>query len=653
VFQFMAGAIPVLILLFVAVVVTMSSIRRVGPTEIGLVTKRWSLRKLTNDSPMAFNGEAGYQADLLMPGLRWKLWPLYAVETRPMVQVPAGEIGVVISQVGDPLPIGAKSGVYKPEFGNFSNVRSFVAGGGQKGVQRPVLSPGTLIAIHPIAFLVITRQGVYGIPVSPDLKEKGDKHGRLRPEAFGLAETQLNVIRIQPYTLEDGLIRDVIGVVTTFEGTPTTSGEMASRIGGFDDVATMEQGGADESKLIEAILTSKNAGHNSYQDFQLFLDLGGKIGLQHDPLVYGAYNLNPFLVAVEIKPMLVVQQGQVAVVKAFIGLPTEDKSGSDFKFGSLVRAGHRGIWQEPLRTGTYALNPRIYDALIVPTYILTLNWATATSKAHDLDTALSQIHGKSKEGFDFSIDLQVQIHVPDTRAPRVISMVGTMANLVNEVLQPAVGNHFRNTLQSMLAVEFIESRQKVQGDASAYITLHLQRYEVEVKGVYIQDVVLPAALVEVLNKREIAAQQVKTYDQEKKAQDMRVETEKSRGFADAQHDLAASAVDVDVKRNNAMARKAEADGEATYLQQVGTAKGAEVRAIGLAKAEGFEAQRKAIGELQTMVVNVATVLADKGARFMPEILVTGGGGGGLDGLLAQLMGRLKSGGPVVPVKPEK
>ena len=80
------------------------------------------------------------------------------------------------------------------------------------------------------------------------------------------------------------------------------------------------------------------------------------------------------------------------------------------------------------------------------------------SQAHNLDAHLSPIEGKSREGFVFRIDLQVQIHVPDTRAPKVISMVGTMQNLVNEVLQSAVGNHFRNTLQGLEAVRFIETR---------------------------------------------------------------------------------------------------------------------------------------------------------------------------------------------------
>ena len=80
---------------------------------------------------------------------------------------------------------------------------------------------------------------------------------------------------------------------------------------------------------------------------------------------------------VDLVPMLVVNQGEVAVIKAFVGLPTLDTSGAEFKFGSIVRPGHRGIWQEPLRTGKYPINPRIYDAEIVPTSILTLNWADA------------------------------------------------------------------------------------------------------------------------------------------------------------------------------------------------------------------------------------------------------------------------------------
>ena len=76
-----------------------------------------------------------------------------------------------------------------------------------------------------------------------------------------------------------------------------------------------------DADLIEVLLGSKNDLHNNYQDYQKFLDAGGKIGLQHDPLLYGAYLLNPFLVRVDLVPMLVVNQGEVAVIKGFVGLP--------------------------------------------------------------------------------------------------------------------------------------------------------------------------------------------------------------------------------------------------------------------------------------------------------------------------------------------
>src|SRR5208337_1383631 len=580
----------VLLSLFILIVLTAKSVYSIGPTQVGLVRKRFGA-KLPGDNPIAFKGEAGYQAELLMPGLRFKFCVIYAVAKHPWVQVPAGQIGVVIAQVGAPTPIGAKSGVYKNEFGNFTDVSNFVANGGQKGVQRPVLSPGMLAPIHPVAFLIITKPQVFGVPITDTYRQLADQTGRLTFTAFGLEERQLEVTRIAPRPTESGKVADMIGVVTSLEGQPLQAGAIASRLGQFDDVAELEKKpDTTDFQLIAAILGSKNSLHNNYQDFQQFLDAGGKIGLQHDPLLYGAYNLNPFLVRVEEVPMLVVEQGQVAVMKAYVGLPTQDTSGSEFKFGSLVRPGHRGIWQEPLRTGKYPINPRCYQAVIVPTFIITLNWADVVSQAHNLDAQLKQVEAKSSEGFTFAIDLQVQIHIPDTLAPYVISMVGSVANLVNEVLQAAVGNHFRNKLQGMPAVKFIASREMVQEGAFEYVKAELAKYRVETRGVYIQAVVLPELLVQVLTQREIANQQVETYKMQRSAQDQRTETEKAKGTADMQADLAKAKVGVDIQTNRTAARKMEAQGEATFIEQTGAAQGAQVRSVGLARAEAYERQ---------------------------------------------------------------
>jgi uncharacterized membrane protein YqiK len=447
----------------------------------------------------------------------------------------------------------------------------------------------------------------------------------------------------------------MVGVVTILDGDPLPAGDISSRLGGFKDIEEFKyeapapgatHSTSPNSQLIETILGSKNDQHKSYQDFQAFLDKGGKIGLQHDPLLYGAYNLNPFLVRVEQVPMLVVEQGQVAVIKSYVGVPTEDTSGADFKFGSLVKPGHRGIWEEPLRTGKFPINPRIYQAEIVPTAILKLDWSKGVTGSHGLDARLEPIVAKSREGFIFTFDLQVLIHVPDTKAPRVISMVGSMFNLVNEVLQAALGNHFRNKLGMMEAVTFIQSRQTVQEEATVHMSEQLAEYEVETKGVYIQDVILPAELVEVLTRREIANQEIETFKMQQKAQEQRVATEATTGKADMQRDLAKSDIGINIRKNNADSRMQEARGESEYIKQTGTAQADVIRAQGtaqadviraqgLSKAEGFRAQNEAIGSASTTLVNIATVLAEKGIQLVPQILVAGGGTA-LDGLAATL-----------------
>ena len=668
--------------LAIAAIIVLRSLVSIGPAEVGMVTKRFSLRKLKDDDIIAFNGEPGYQADLLMPGLRFKLWPIFTVSKHPWVQVPAGEIGVIISQVGAPLAVGAKSAVYNEALANFSDLRSFLANGGQKGVQRPVLPPGSILPLHPSAFIVLTPNRVFGMPTTPELTKLAAA-GQLTPESFGLIESQLQVTVIAPQG-----DRDYVGIVTALEGQPLEQGDIASRLGGYEDIRMGEINGANDAQIVEQLLGSQNGLHNNYQDFQKFIDHGGRIGLQHDPILYGAYLLNPFLVRVELVPMLVVNQGQVAVVKSFVGLPTIDTSGEEFKFGSIVAPGHRGIWREPLRTGKYPINPRCYAAEIVPTSIITLNWANANSQAHSLDAHLSPIEAKSREGFVFTIDLQVQIHVPDTRAPKVISMVGTMMNLVNEVLQSAVGNHFRNTLQQLEAIKFIETRHEVQAAAFTRITDYLTQYQVETKGVYIQDVQFPSDIVEVLTTREIANQEKATFEEQQRAQLARIELEKTTGTADQQANLAASQVGITIKQNQAEARRAEAAGEAGATvalgeaeaqkqraiaiaqadairaqgistadsmraqgeaqantdRQTGLAKADASKALGLAQAAGYEAQRLALGEAATAAVNIVDAIGRGDVKIMPEILVSGGSGGPFEALAAALTRLVQSGG---------
>src|SRR5215208_2005879 len=157
----MTVLIVVGVAILVVVLALLRSLHSIGAAEVGLVTKRLG-RRLDDGQLVALSGEAGYQAELLMPGLRFKLWPLFGVERYPWVLVAPDHVGLVVAQVGESLPTGAQSPGYKPESGGFSDPHVFLANGGQRGVQRPVLPPGSTAPIHPVGFVVITSDRVFG-----------------------------------------------------------------------------------------------------------------------------------------------------------------------------------------------------------------------------------------------------------------------------------------------------------------------------------------------------------------------------------------------------------------------------------------------------------------------------------------------------------
>jgi hypothetical protein len=250
-----------------------------------------------------------------------------------------------------------------------------------------------------------------------------------------------------------------------------------------------------------------------------------------------------------------------------------------------------------------------------------------------------------------------------------------------------VGNHFRNTLQQLEAIKFIETRHEVQASAYQRVTEYLSQYQVETKGVYIQDVEFPADIVEVLTTREIANQEKATFEEQQRAQMARIELEKTKGTADQQANLAASQVGIVIKQNEADARKAQAGGEAgavTVLGEAeaskqraiaiaqadairaqgtakadamraqgeaqantdrvtGMARAAATEAIGLAQAAGYDAQREALGEAATAAVNIVEAIGRGDVKVMPDILVQGGGGGPFEALAAALTRMISNG----------
>jgi uncharacterized membrane protein YqiK len=657
----------------------LKSFVHIGPTELGLVTKRFGGE--LKSGVIALNGETGYQDQLLRSG--WHLKPriLFRVERFPFVQIDTDEIGVVIAQIGAPLPSGTRSGRYNDSFGDYEDVRAFIDGEGQKGVQRRTLPPGTVAAINPVAFLVVTSRRVYGKLVDPSLMQGGDdESGGLSPATFGLEPKDLKRVTIEP---------GMIGIVETLEGPSLDSDQVAGRLEGFSDIKDLETQMQSETPytgttpderlawltamstpLMDRILSRHLESHKSYQDYQAFLDNDGRMGVQHDVLSTGSYLLNPFLVRVRVVEMVEVDQSEVAVIRSAVGLPAADVSGNDFKFGSLTMPGHRGLWAAALRTGLYPLNTEVYEALSVPTNIITLSWSEAETAAQSLDSDLKSIEGTSNDGFSFTLELQVQVHVPADQAPHLISLVGDMTHLVNGILQPIVGAFFRTALQQRSATEFITARKEIEADALTEITSLLTSYHVQTRAVLIQAVKYPEAIAKVLQEREIANQQIVTYDKQKEAEEARITMEATRGKANAQSDLARAGVEVEIATKNAEAKVAEAEGTAQVTNKLATAEAARITAIGEANGEaikaegegraaGFTAQQVAIGKEQTAIIAMLSEIANGAVKITPDILSSGGGGSSetlgsvLTMMIAQQMGLAASNGQSGPHSVER
>lgn len=581
--------------------------------KIGLVTKKFVLfgefKELPDGRIIATNGEAGFQAKTLAPGLYfWKWVWQFDVTMESFTIIPEGKIGLVLAKDGAEIPTGNILGT-KVECDNFQDADLFLRNKGQRGRQTQYITAGSY---------------------------------RINTMLFQVSITDMVRIR-----------ESMVGIVTTLDGRPIEEGQIAG-------------------KVIE--------DHNNFQDFDLFLQKGGNKGLQPSVILAGSYNLNPWAVQVEETPMTEIPIGHVGVVISFIGKDGKDLTGEEFKHGNIVEKGSKGVWSEPFGPGKYPINKYTMKVELVPTTNLVLNWAVARSESHNLDKNLSTITVRSKDGFPFNLDVSQIIHVPTTEAPKVIARFGNMVNLVTQVLEPTIGNYFRNSAQDSDVIAFLTTRKERQESAKEHIKRVLDEYNVNAVDTLIGDIVPPESLMKTLTDRKIAEEQKVTYETQKQAQETRQGMEKETAIADMQKDIvkAQQSVEIAERTANATVKKAEgdaagvklavgaeaeatkmralaeadatrarakadseavklkADAEAERISKTGNAEAEKIAAIGKSNAEAYELAVSALGGENFTRYKITEELAKGNIKLIPDVLIGGNGQNGgtaLDGLL--------------------
>jgi uncharacterized membrane protein YqiK len=554
--------------------------------QVGIVVKRFAAKSLPPGQLIALAGEAGFQADALAPGLHFGYWPWqYRVIKVPVTVVPQGEIALVLAVAGAAIP--AERILAKVvDCDNFQNARKFLANGGEKGRQMGILTAGTY-RINTALFTVITSATA---------------------EAHGMSGAQFELTRVNT---------DMVGIVTALDGRPIEAGEIAGPV---------------------------IAAHDNFQNAQAFLDGGGRRGLQEQILLSGTWNLNPWFAQVEQVPMVQIPIGYVGVVISFVGAAHEDVSGVEFKHGDLVNTGHKGVWVTPLYPGKHPANTRVMKVELVPTTNIVLNWANRT-EAHHYDEKLSSITVRSKDGFAFNLDVAQIIHVGALDAPKVISRVGSMQNLVDHVLQPIVGNYFRNSAQGCTVLDFLSARSERQVDAAEHIRKAIGAYDVQAIDTLIGDINPPAELMATQTDRKIAEEQRKTFEVQEAAQIQRQQLVRQTAIADIQQQVvgAEQGVNIAELKANANVKQATGEAESTRLRALGEAEA--IRATGNAKAEAYRVGVESLGPQGYTVMQLMQIVGECKVRIVPDVAVSGqnGGNGLVDGLLGLMLRREATG----------
>jgi uncharacterized membrane protein YqiK len=613
---YFAGGILVLVLL--------SGIRFIPNNRVGIIEKRFSGKGSVKSGFIAMNGEAGYQPRILRGGLHYLMPIQYVVHQMPLVTISQGKIGYVFARDGrqlEPSQVLAANDVAQ----DFQDVENFLKSGGQRGPQRRILREGTY-AFNLVQFIVITEERIYTRALS---KEEGDT-------IRGMAEVIAQRGGFRPVVIKD--TDDTIGVVTVHDGPSLAQGEIIAPVVG------------DNPEQADTY-------HNKFQDADNFLRAGGQRGRQLQVLVEGTYYVNRLFATVEMIPKTVIEVGNVGVVVSYTGETGDDLSGKEYRHGELVNKGYRGVWSEPLLPGKYPFNTYAGKVIAVPTTNIILKWIRTETGAHRYDENLTEVSLITKDAFEPSLPLSVVVHIDYQKAPLVIQRFGDIKKLVEQTLDPMVSAYFKNVGQMRTLIQLLQDRSAIQQQASMEMREKFAHYNLALEEVLIgtpsspeNDTQIETILMQ-LRSRQVAEEQVETYNQQEKAAVKERELREAQSRAQMQTKLTEAELNINIQTDQGKAEYQRSLQQAQQIRALAEAEAEKIARIGIAQALATEEQVRAYGGPQFQVTQqvlnrFAEAIQQSGVDVVPRVVVSGNNGeqGGsstsgsiMEGLLTMLL----------------
>lgn len=634
---FNVAMIALCVLAPLTLITSLLGIRYIPNNRIGVVEKLWSRKGSLEDGRLiALYGEAGFQAELLRGGLHFGYWPWqYRVHKAPLAVVPQGKIGYVFARDGEPLRPEQTLGRVVP-CNNFQDARSFLCGRGadslvgQRGRQRFILREGVYV-INPVLFVVITEDVAYrfnlgnaGEAQTLDTwrRELAAQRG-FDPIVIGQTNGSYTVPAIDSRHDAEVTVDDLIGILTVHDGPSLPPGQI---------IAPAVSGDPGDENY-----------HNNYQDIEAFLRAGGRRGRQYAPLTDGTYFINRWFASIELHSKTVVPIGQVGVVVSYYGKEGHDLSGESFRHGERVAEGERGVQVKTLGPGKYAFNTYAGHVYLVPTTNFVLHWITGRTESHRFDESLKSIDLVTADAYEPVLPLSVVVHIDYQKAASVVQRFGDVKKLITQTLDPLLSAYFRDIAHKKTMLALLHERDTIQAEARQELRHKFADFDIELVDVLIgkPDTAQGGeieTLLDQLRQRQLAREQVQTFDQQRIAADKLKELKMAQAVAEKQAELTNSQVQIQVAANQgdaelAKGRKkaeqsvveAEADRRRRVLQAEAESESLKLQAEAQAKsirlkAEAESEQLKLMGDGEGQRVSLegeaqARVLAQKIASY--------------------------------------
>ncbi|MCP5150900.1 MAG: hypothetical protein H6983_21260 [Ectothiorhodospiraceae bacterium] len=340
---------------------------------------------------------------------------------------------------------------------------------------------------------------------------------------------------------------------------------------------------------------------NQMLDAEHFLANGGQKGPQLEVLRPGKYRFNRYLFDVKLGRALNVDTGEVAVVKSNVQERDDCPDPQSLLRGAsgsgqalsvpLVPRGCVGVWDEVLLPGRYYLNQEAYTTTLIPTRAQTWNYIGGyekrridltvgddgkiqqAAKAEQMakpDGAADEAIVVTVEGWRVPLDVRVVVQVDPASASRVVASVGTLEQVEDRIVTPALRSITRNVAgaEDRQVLDLINKRDELESLVEAALYPEGVKAGVTIKEVRFGDPAIPPELLVARQRQQLADQLESTYEREREAQEKRVAVERSRSTADLQKELVRAQIAVQVAEQQREQLRLQGEGEKLRLVEI-------------------------------------------------------------------------------------